>query len=344
VSEIRRIFGKPGTGSRVSPRRGGNPSFRAKINWAPRLNKRGELVPRRHGLPLPFLAEFAESLVEALDYHRGPLEQRHEPVDVTPNRLKLISYDQEHEVVELETFGSLFFDILASLLDAIDQKLILDRRSAHALARLLRQWRVREHAELRSFEISLTWRRRDHSAVFDKQLFDRLEPLIVKEGEQRANVSLEQSRLWRAKRFVHVAHESAFSDLSRDLDARGLTCFVLDGSRIADFSSFEEEGFSAGIFDPDDWGHQPLDLIVPHRSAIIWRRANRLLEADPVALVEAVHSILSNRRSPGSGQVEVFLLGGGSLLTGHLLTVPGGLSDELKDVSTTRREENDERR
>jgi hypothetical protein len=47
-----------------------------KIEWEPHLNKRGELVPQRHGLPLLFLPRFAESLVEALSWHRAALDQR----------------------------------------------------------------------------------------------------------------------------------------------------------------------------------------------------------------------------------------------------------------------------
>ena len=314
MTGIRRIFGKTEVASRVSPVRGGNPSFRVKIDWAPHLNKRGELVPQRHGLPLLFLPEFADSLVEALGWHRAALEQRHEPVAVASNRLKIIGYDREHEIVELETDGSLFFDTLASLLDVIDQKLPLDQRVAYALAGVLKAPRV---------EIWLSWRRRDRFVLFDENLIRRLMPLIAKEEEQRAHVDVEQSRYWRASLFVKVAHESAFAELSRELDARGLVCYVLEGARISDFSSFEEEGFRAGIFNRDDWAEQrPLAVIVPHKSAIIWRNANRLLEADPVALIEAIHSILPDRGRPSSRQLEVFLLGDGPLLTGRFLSIP----------------------
>ena len=190
----------------------------------------------------------------------------------------------------------------------------MDQKVAYALASILTGPRL---------ESWLSWRRRDRFVPFDETLFRRLKPLIAKEEEDRAKLSVEESRHWRTSLFVNVAHETAFTELRRDLDARGLNCYVLDGARISDFSSFEEEGFRAGIFDEADWGLRPLDLIVPHRSAIIWRNANRLLEADPVALIEAIHSILPNTESPSPRQIEVFLLGDGPLLAGRFLNIAG---------------------
>ena len=169
-----------------------NPSFRVRVEWEPHRNKRGELVPARHGLPVPFLHDFTDGLLRVLALHFDSVRGDDWPWRVAPHSLKLISYDYENEIAEFETSGERFFDTLASLLDAVEQlgkrrcwpvgRLPLDQKAAWALSRAMQN--------LPRVEISLKWRGKDRSVVIDKAVLARLGALIEKEHQSRQYIQV----------------------------------------------------------------------------------------------------------------------------------------------------------
>src|SRR5262249_12470758 len=106
---------------------------------------------------------------------------------------------------------------------------------------------------------------------------------------------------------LHAAAKSDLAGLRAGLDGLGFACYQLDGSRIVDRISFQEETVRAGIL--DDWLARSA---LPDRSAILWVHAARFPALAPAAFVEAVHALLEGDRY--CLDFAVFLVGQGPLV------------------------------
>jgi hypothetical protein len=156
------------------------------------------------------------------------------------------------------------------------------------------------------------WRGRERSVVFDARSLRWLQRVVRKQLEEEMyspDAIEEQVNVGEIAgvrgRLVRVARQSALPELRAALEGLGFTCYEVDGSRIVDRRSFEDETARAGIF--DEW-----EFLLRDRSAILWLAADQLFELNPIALLEAVHGLLSEWTE--REQIELFLLGEGRLV------------------------------
>ena len=202
----------------------------------------------------------------------------------------------------------LTFDTFASLLDAFESHSQLDPEVALQLDRGLNTLRRGDA----SYELALNRRGRERSVVFDARSLRWLQRVVRKQLEKEMyspdeieeQVNVGEIAGVRG-RLVRVARQSALPELRAALEELGFTCYEVDGSRIVDRRSFEDETARAGIF--DEW-----EFLLRDWRAILWLAADQLFELNPIALLEAVHGLLSEWTE--REQIELFLLGEGRLV------------------------------